>query len=101
MTNNMDGALAPSLWAAGEYDAVIEYLRQDCQTTLDIAYRALEVGELAWVSGKRDTPRWIVLDSDEDGFVLPTVRECLEWRVPDTSWMDEPKRRQQVMEWKL
>ena len=29
----MDGAMAPALWARGEYEAVLTYLRQDARMT--------------------------------------------------------------------
>ena len=33
----MDGALAPTLWSQGEYDAVLAYLKQDVVMTLKLA----------------------------------------------------------------
>jgi hypothetical protein len=90
----MDGAKAPELWQAGEFDAVLAYLRQDVQATLETAQSALKVGYLGWYSS---TGRWwqVRLPSGK----LPTVADCLKWGRPDTSWMDNPITREGLVAW--
>lgn len=92
-TEGMSGALAPDLRAQGEYDKVLEYLRQDVKTTLDLA---LEVeargGEVHWISsaGKPqvcELGKWL------------TVKEAMELSEPDTSWMTNPWPREMFYRW--
>lgn len=92
----MDGAKAPELWAAGEYDAVLAYLKQDVVVTLEAARTAVERGELRWLSS---TSRlWGVA---LPGRVLPTCAEMLKWPRPDTSWMTDPPDPMEIGAWAL
>ena len=83
--DNMNGAMAPQLWAEGEHEAVLSYLKDDVRATLETAERAVELGSLGWYSSKG---RWWKVPL-VDGR-LPTVAECLAWPRPDTSWMSDP-----------
>lgn len=89
---DMSGAMAPQLWAQGEHEAVLAYLKQDVQATLDVARVALERGTLRWHS-KAGRVWKIRLNS------LHTVTECLQWPRPDTSWMTDPPQRGDFTKW--
>lgn len=89
---DMSGAIAPELWAAGEYEAVLTYLKDDVTQPLELAHRIDEEGFIHWRSNAGNhqmvqVPR------------LYTVKECLDLPEPDTSWMTHPPRREQFVEW--
>lgn len=96
---DMSGAAAPELWARGEYQAVLDYLKDDVRSTLQVAQVSLETGFLRWVSRKGKLWEMMLPIDDEGNHYLPTVRECLGWPVPDTSWMDNPIRREDLVAW--
>lgn len=89
---DMDGAKAPELWAQGEYEAVLTYLKGDVVQLLKLAEHIQEDGGISWISdrGKR---QWVSARK------LLTVRECFDIPEPDTSWMDNPPTRQQFVDW--
>lgn len=91
-TEGMSGALAPQMWAEGEYDKVLEYVAQDARSTLEIALAIEQRGSLRWISKKGRinslaVPRWL------------TVTEALQLPEPDTSWMSEPMPRSRFVGW--
>ena len=83
--DNMSGAMAPQLWAEGEHEAVLAYLKDDVRATLETAVNAVLCGHLGWYSIRG---KWwqVALKYGR----LPTVAECLAWPRPDTSWMSDP-----------
>jgi hypothetical protein len=92
MLHDMDGARAPHLWAQGEYDAVLSYLRDDVLLPLQLA-RAIETTRrISWTSSS-GAPRHASFDR------LLTVRECFELPEPDTSWMRSPPSRSGFIDW--
>ncbi len=89
---NMDGALAPELWARGEHEAVLLYLKDDVRQPLELARKIEESGQMGWLTsrgGYRKTP----FDR------LYTVRECFAFPLPDTSWMRHPPDRKDFISW--
>ena len=91
-TEGMSGALAPELWADGQFDQVLEYVQQDARTTLEVALEIERLGYLKWVAksgrmNRLDIPHWL------------TVREALALPLPDTSWMSEPLPRGRFVGW--
>lgn len=88
----MSGALAPKLWADGEHDAVLTYLRGDVDQTLALAQNVLETHSIRWTSG-RGKPQSVSVPR------LLTVRECFNIPKPDTSWMSEPPEREDFVKW--
>lgn len=93
--DGMNGALAPVLWQQGEYDAVLDYLREDVRVTLALAYEIADRGFVSWTarSGRRNTIRIPE---------LLTVDQCLErWRdcPPDNGWMTDPPDLEQMLAW--
>lgn len=88
----VNGAMAPDLWRAGEYQTVLDYIAQDVRTTLDVAQKAIELGRVQWMSSKGrlnqfPLKRWL------------TVNESLRLPLPDTSWMDAPAKREDMLAW--
>ena len=91
-TEGMSGALAPEMWANGEYAKVLEYVAQDCVATLAVAEEVQKRNYLAWITrtGKRK--------------VLPirawlTAEQALQLPEPDNSWMAEPWTRARLIGW--
>lgn len=46
----MDGSKAPEMWSKGEYDAVLAYLYQDCESTLTTAQVFAQLNQIKWIS---------------------------------------------------
>ncbi|MCJ7823640.1 MAG: ribonuclease H-like domain-containing protein, partial [Anaerolineales bacterium] len=90
--SDMDGARAPALWAAGEYDAVLTYLKQDVLQELKLAQAILREGRIRWISNA-GKPQHVQFDR------LLTVNECFDIPEPDTSWMTDPPSRNRFVDW--
>jgi hypothetical protein len=90
----MNGALAPKLWAQGEYDAVLAYLRDDVMQPLRLAEIIEREKMIRWTSNA-GKPQCVVVPK------LLTVEECFSIPEPDTSWMTSPPKRKQFIEWML
>lgn len=89
---NMDGGMAPDLWAKKEYDAVLTYLRGDVEQTLALAKVVQETKRIRWTSG-RGKPQSASVPH------LMTVKECFDIPLPDTSWMSNPPQREDFVRW--
>ena len=90
----MSGSEAPKLWAAGDYQKVLEYVAQDVRLALQMAIECEKRKEFAWVTarGSRSTKPLA------DGW--KTVREALLLPLPDTSWMTgKPMSRDDFLAW--
>lgn len=88
----MTGAIAPELWAKGEYHRVLDYVSWDVKNTLAVAEAVDAAGRLDWTarSGRPNSwecPKWL------------TVKEALELPEPDTSWMIDPWPRSKFYDW--
>lgn len=94
--HGMNGAMAPQMWADGEYDAVLAYLRQDVVATMGVAQTAVARQALRWVSSKGREWRIGIPDGR-----LPTCAEMLQWQRPDTSWMTDPPNPAEIAGWAL
>ncbi|MCG3139408.1 MAG: hypothetical protein HDKAJFGB_00283 [Anaerolineae bacterium] len=89
----MDGKRAPELWARGEYDAVLSYLRQDVMPLLELARLVHTTKQIRWTSGK-GYPQNVRVEK------LWNVRECFALPLPDTTWMKmDPPQRAQFVRW--
>lgn len=89
----MTGKLAPELWAKGEYDAILSYLREDVMPLLKLAEIVRQTKLLKWVSSKGKLNAIAVQK-------LWTVRECFAFPLPDTSWMKlDPPQREKFIAW--
>ena len=91
---DMNGALAPKLWAEGEYDAVLAYLRDDVVQPLRLAELVEHTKVIRWTSNA-GKPQSVLVPK------LLTVEECFGIPEPDTSWMASPPKRRQFVEWML
>lgn len=89
---NMDGAKAPRLWASGEHDAVLAYLREDVKQPLKLVEFILKDKKIVWTSNS-GSPMTVRIEK------LHTVRECFAIPEPDVSWMDDPPSRSQFISW--
>ena len=88
----MSGELAPVLWSQGMHQQVLDYLRQDVQTVLNLARAVEKRGTLRWISrsgkpGTANIGQW------------RTVSEALRLPAPDTSWMSKPMSRRGFTAW--
>jgi len=90
--HDMDGSKAPHLWASGEYDAVLEYLKQDVIQPLKLAYDIQRTGSIRWISNNGNP-------QDVQIARLITVLECFNIPEPDVSWMKSPPTREQFVSW--
>ena len=87
-----DGLEAVTLWREGRHQEVLDYCAADAARTLDLAV-AVEGGTLRWRSSK-GAPQSLSLAG---GWL--TVEQCLTLPEPDTSWMDQPLRRSDLVGW--
>lgn len=88
----MTGALAPELWAKGEYHRVLDYCSWDAKNTLALAEAVDNAYCLEWTakSGRQNTwysEKWL------------TVKEAMALPEPDTSWMSDPWPRSKFYGW--
>ncbi len=90
--HDMNGGMAPELWAKGEHDAVLTYLRGDVEQTLALAKNVQKTRKIRWLSG-RGKPQSVAAPK------LLTVRECFSLPEPDVSWMDNPPTRESFVQW--
>lgn len=89
----MSGKRAPELWASGEYNAVLSYLRQDVMPLLKLCDSIYATKQIRWTSSSRK-PMALPVSK------LWSVRECFEFPLPDTAWMTtEPPARAEFIEW--
>ena len=92
LLNDMSGDMAPLLWAAGEYGAVLEYLKYDVIRPLELAKKIADCYFLAWQS-KRGFPSCVDIDR------LVPAYQLFSLPPPDTSWMSYPPKRKQFFDW--
>lgn len=90
--SGMEGAMAPRLWAQGEHEAVLAYLRDDVVQLLGLAEHVNAVRRISWISSTNRRQQVTVLR-------LLTVAECFGLPQPDTSWMKDPPERLQFVAW--
>lgn len=88
----MSGALAPVMWADGEYEKVLDYVTQDVQATLQVALEVEKQGRLMWISRTGKLNRLPIPK-------LLTAKEALRLPEPNTMWMTEPLPRSRFTEW--
>lgn len=93
-SEGMHGDLAPVLWAKSRADqeGVLEYVKQDVQTTSEIALRIIETSRLSWISKAGKPQTWQVEK-------LLDVQEALKLPKPDTKWMTSPRTRESCYRW--
>lgn len=90
----LSGADAPRLWAAGEYERVMDYVAQDVRMLGAIYEAAAQARALRWINTRG-------YESRADG-ELCSVREAYSLPMPDTSWMRRPPwARERFVGWML
>ncbi len=89
----MSGQLAPSLWAKGQFQTVLDYVTQDVRMALQIAEASEDANALQWVTRRGQTRTFGL----KNGWL--TVREANALPVPDTSWMTNPIDRSEILRW--
>jgi len=89
----VSGALAPTMWAAGQYEEVIQYCLQDAHLTLQVAKKCELNRQLTWITRRGTTGRLGL----PNGWL--TVQEAYQLPLPDTSWMDDPMSRDGAVRW--
>lgn len=98
--DDIDGALAPTLWKRGEYQKVLDYVCLDSRLTAQVAQEVAKIDMIAWTSSSSGKAHSIDLKHLIKDGRLPTVAECLERiPLPDTSWMDNPPTREDFFTW--
>ncbi len=89
---DMDGAKAPGMWAKGEHEAVLAYLKEDVLQLLDLAEMTAKNKSLCWLSRSGNRQKIPV-------HRLLTARECFTLPEPDVSWQRNPPRRSDFVSW--
>lgn len=89
----MDGSLAPKFWHAGRKQDVLEYVRQDVSTTM-LLFQVVEKQHLLQWYSERGNIQTLPF---ANGWL--TVFESLKLPMPDTSWMNNPMPRSQLVGW--
>jgi hypothetical protein len=89
---DMSGGKAPQLWAEGEYDAVINYLKEDVVQLMQLIKKIDISRSLNWISNSGKPIRVNVPK-------LYTVAECFTFPEPDVSWMQDPPKRSDFIDW--
>lgn len=94
-TEGMSGDKVPTMWREGDGKdrlRVLEYVKQDVVTTLQVAQVCEAQGRLNWLSNKQ-RPNYFKFDK------WLTIREAYKLPAPDTSWMTDPPSRTQFTTW--
>ena len=92
-TAGFEGALAPKYWQAGRRNEVLDYVKQDAITTLQLCRAVEKRGSLSWIS---NTGKSRVMPF-RTGWL--TVRQAMELPLPDTTWMKQPIKRNKFVGW--
>lgn len=89
--SEMNGSKAPTLWRAGEYQAVRDYLKYDVIQPLKLANHIQSTNYIRWKSNS-GKDNWLKTQ-------MLTVKECLKLPLPDTSWMTSAPKREDFISW--
>ncbi len=88
------GADMPGLWRKGEYELVLSYLGQDVLQLKELV-EALDVSRrIRWISG-RGKEQVVPMKN----FI--TVKQCFDIPEPNASWMSNPPKRGDFIEWMM
>lgn len=90
--SEMNGAMAPALWRAGETEAVLTYLKGDVIQPLKLIHAIEREHFIKWTT-----------NSGKPGSVfvpkILTVQELFALPEPDTSWMTKAPKRLDFVSW--
>jgi len=90
------------MWAKGlvEQELVLQYVRQDVITLVDVYEGIMAEGQLPWISKKGRWNKWIpTMVKRQERARLLTVGEAITLPEPDTSWMTSKIPRSQFYGW--
>lgn len=95
-TEGMHGDLAPVMWQMSLEDRmkVLEYVGQDTKLVVDLVNLVQKKRGMIWMS-KSGRPTYCPVP------YLMTVEQCLNLPKVDTSWMTNPKTREDYYAWTL
>lgn len=85
VVEGMNGAAAPRLWAQGETEAVLAYLKEDVRVTYELAQHVARTGVLSWVT-RAGKDRSVAFGPETAGHAVARWHQA----PPDTSWMSSP-----------
>jgi len=88
----MSSDQAPKRWCAGDHQAVMDYVLNDCRLTNDVVKSIVRRKKVVWVTAKGDL-------KSEPMPRLKTVETVLKEPEPDQSWMSAPIPRRRFHEW--
>lgn len=88
----MNAADAPRQWQAGNHQAVMDYVRNDCRMTNAVVKRIAETHKVSWITKTGAL-------QNEPMRALKTVEMVLKDPEPDQSWMKTPIRRTKFHAW--
>lgn len=83
--NPIDSSEVPALWQRGKTKKVLDYLKRQCHTTLEIAITSEQQRFFSWVPKRKRNANTLDIHGGWD-----TVREAVARPLPDTSWMTTP-----------
>ena len=86
------GKMVPKLWAAGEYEAVLKYLKGDIEQPLELAQKIIDEKAIRWMSGKGNPMKCHVRE-------FWAVKDLFKLPKPNTSWMTDPPTREMFVRW--
>lgn len=89
----VSGDKAPNLWLRGECSTVLDYVKQDTITTIEIAKAVLRQGSLSWISNS-GRPQNVIFPN---GWLK--VNQAMTIDQPNTSWMSDPMSRTEFYSW--
>jgi len=92
LLTEMSGALAPQLWAQGETEAVLEYLKGDVVQPMLLAQNIEKMKSIRWISNAGKYHSVFVPE-------LKVVRELFDLPLPNISWMTAPPTRAKFVSW--
>lgn len=91
--SGVKGIEVPKLWASGEHQKVIDYVKQDARITLQVASKAASARSFRWKTRKGTISSMPL----QKGW-LP-VDQAMRLPRPDTSWMSNPTSRECYFDW--
>jgi hypothetical protein len=101
--DGMDGLDAIEMWQGPPSDQrrVLEYVKQDAETTANVYEAVVAAGHLRWTSRSGRTNYWrpVLKVVGDRPFRMLTVEEASALPEPDTSWMTDPWPRSDFYGW--
>jgi hypothetical protein len=95
-TEGMHGSLAPIMWQRSreDQDKVLEYVAQDARVTANVYRAILEKRMVPWISQAGRQNYWLLRENEP-----VIVSKALDRPKPDTSWMTNPRKREDLYGW--